>query len=185
MRPSAAPDGTVRVWDPLVRIGHWSLVAAVAGAWITGEGFGAVHEWIGYAALVVVAIRLVWGFVGTRYARFTQFVRLPAATLAYARAVVAGREPRHVGHNPLGAWMIVALVVVVVLTGGTGWLYTTDRFWGVEWVEDLHEGLATLLLWLIALHVAGAVFESVRHGENLVRAMFTGDKRAPGPEDVA
>jgi len=181
---AAARRPRVKVWDAFVRVAHWSLVAAIAGAWIT-EDAGAVHEWIGYAALAIVVARLAWGAVGSRYARFSQFVRSPAATIEYAGRVFARREPRHIGHNPLGAYMIVALVVMVALVAGSGWLYTTDAYWGVEWVADLHEGLANALLVLIALHVAGVAFSSWRHRENLVAAMLSGRKRAPAPDDVA
>ena len=174
----------VRVWDPLVRIGHWALVACVAAAWITHEGGHVWHERFGYATLVIVAIRLLWGVVGPRHARFARFVRGPAATLAYAGRTLAGNEPRYIGHNPLGGWMIVALLLCIVLAGASGWLYTTDAFWGVEWVEEVHEFFANALLVLVALHIAGVVFASVRHGENLARAMLSGKKRAPGPGDV-
>ncbi len=92
----------VRVWDPLVRIGHWLLVASVAAAWFTRHGGGVWHEWIGYAAVAIVAFRILWGWVGSRYARFAQFIRRPSDTIAYARGVVGGTEPRYLGHNPLG-----------------------------------------------------------------------------------
>jgi cytochrome b len=178
----------VRVWDPLVRVLHWTLVASILAAWITGEmdreGAQRLHEWAGYAALAVVALRLPWGILGGRYARFRQFLRGPRATLAYARQVAGGGEPRYLGHNPLGGWMIVALLVAVAGAGMSGWLMVTDRFWGVEWVEEVHEALANTLFALIGLHVAGVAFTSLRHRENLVRAMFTGRKRAPGPGDV-
>ena len=97
----------MKVWDPFVRVAHWSLVASIVAAWFTKE---ALHEWLGYAALGIVALRLVWGGIGPRYARFRQFVLDPAATLAYARAVAARAEVRYLGHNPLGGWMIVALI---------------------------------------------------------------------------
>lgn len=177
-------EATVRVWDPLVRIGHWVLVASVIVAWFTRHG-GAVHEWAGYVVIAVVAVRIVWGFAGPGHARFARFVRPPAATLRYAALVARGREPRHLGHNPLGGWMIVALLGTALLASASGWLYTTDRFWGVEWVEELHEGLANLLFVLAGVHVAGVVVESLRQRENLVAAMVHGRKRAPGPEDVA
>jgi cytochrome b len=176
---SGGAPATVPVWDPLVRISHWLLVATVALAWLTRHGWGARHEWIGYGALAIIAIRFVWGFVGTTHARFGQFVRSPGATIRYAHEVVARREARHLGHNPLGACMIVALLVSVALAGTTGWLYTTDRFWGVEWVENLHAGSAEAVLWLAAVHVAGVLYASWRHRENLVAAMLHGKKRVP------
>jgi cytochrome b len=179
----------VRVWDPLVRVLHWTLVASILAAWITGEiekeAAQRFHEWAGYAALAIVALRLPWGLFGTRYARFPQFLRGPRATLAYAGQVAAGREPRHLGHNPLGGWMVVTLLAAVAAAGLSGWLMTTDRFWGVEWVEEVHEALANTLFALAGLHVAGVVFTSLRHRENLVRAMLTGRKRPPQPGDVA
>ncbi|MCD6040941.1 MAG: cytochrome [Burkholderiales bacterium] len=178
----------MQIWDLFVRIAHWTLVVSILGAWLTSEIDGkaaeVVHEWLGYAALAVLALRIPWGWIGSRYARFSQFVRGPRKTIAYARSLATGHEPRHLGHNPLGAWMIVALIVMIIAASGSGWLYVTDRFWGEEWLEDLHEGLANILFTLVALHVAGVVFSSLRHRENLVRAMITGRKRAPQPGDV-
>ena len=171
----------MRVWDAFVRVAHWTLAACIIAAWFAR---GAPHEWFGYAALGVVAPRIVWGFAGPAYARFGRFVRGPSRTLAYARRVLARQEERHVGHNPLGGWMIVALLGTVVLVGASGWLATTDRYWGVEWVQDLHEVLADVLAALAALHVAGVAYSSLRHGENLVGAMITGRKRPPAAGDV-
>jgi cytochrome b len=166
------------VWDPVVRIGHWLLVSSVAGAWLT-RGPGDWHVRIGYVALAVVAVRLVWGWIGPARARFREFVSSPAVTLLYARQVLAGTERRHLGHNPLGGWMIVALLLDVALVGVTGWMFTTDRYWGVQWVERLHELLADALLVLVALHVSGVLYASWRHRENLVAAMIHGRKRGP------
>ena len=164
------------VWDPVVRIGHWLLVSSVAGAWLT-RGPGDWHVRIGYVALAVVAVRFAWGWIGPARARFRQFVLSPRVTFLYARQVLAGRERRHLGHNPIGGWMIVALLLDVALVGVTGWMFTTDRFWGVEWVERLHELLADALLVLVALHVSGVLYASWRHRENLVAAMIHGRKR--------
>jgi cytochrome b len=172
----------LKVWDPLVRIAHWSLIACIAAAWFTSKS---LHEGIGYAALGIVAMRVVWGGIGPRYARFRQFVMGPAATLDYAKAVAARTEPRYLGHNPLGGWMIIALLATVALVGASGWLSVTDRFWGVAWVQDTHEFLANALLLLAAGHIGGVVYTSLHHRENLPRAMITGLKRAPGPGDVA
>lgn len=174
---------TIRVWDALVRIGHWVLVIGVCAAWFTHEQ-GKLHEWLGYLVLAVVAVRAVWGFVGSRYARFAQFVRSPSATIDYSKQLLAHREPRHIGHNPLGGWMIVALLATTLVVCVSGWLYTTDRFWGIAWVGDLHEHSTNVLLTLAALHIGGVIFSSLRHAENLVAAMVTGRKRAPGPGDV-
>jgi cytochrome b len=181
-------NGEVRVWDPLSRIAHWALAVSVLIAWITSEveleAAKRVHDWAGYAALAVVALRIVWGGVGPRHARFGEFVLSPSRTWSYARAVMARSEPRYLGHNPLGGWMVVALLAMAAAAGLSGWVSVTDRFWGVEWVQELHEALANALLLLIALHIAGVVFTSLRHRENLVRAMVSGRKRGPRPGDI-
>jgi len=171
----------VQVWDRAVRVLHWSLVVSVALAGLSlvdALGVSSLHRPAGYVALVVVLLRSMWGFAGRGHARFAQFVRGPAVTLAYLRRVLAHREPRTLGHNPLGAWMIVALLLCVAALAFTGWLYTTDMFWGSEAVEDLHRALAWTLLALVALHVSGVIFTSWRHRENLVKAMFDGEKAA-------
>jgi cytochrome b len=182
---------TVKVWDRVVRLGHWTLVASIALAWLStiaarATAIGTWHQPVGYVTLAVVLVRVAWGLVGTNpYARFAQFVRAPRATWVYARAVLAKREPRYLGHNPLGAWMIVALMACVIGLALTGWLYTTDRLWGNETVEAIHAMLAWALLALAALHVAGVALTSMRHRENLVRAMFSGTKVAPREGDIA
>lgn len=165
------------VWDLAVRVLHWSLVVTVAAAWLTRHAPGRWHEWFGYATLTIVAARSIRGFTGSRYARFADFVRSASVTTAYARDLLARREARFIGHNPLGGWMVLALLSLVVLVGLTGWLYTTDRFWGVAWVEELHETLSDILFLFVALHIVGVVFTSVRHRENLVASMLHGRKR--------
>ena len=179
----------MKVWDRFVRVAHWTLAGCVLTAWITGEIKHApaqrLHEWLGYVALAVIALRVGWGLIGSRYARFAQFIAAPARTIEYAKAVLRRSEPRYLGHNPLGGWMIVALLVMATLASLSGWLSITDRYWGVAWVQAAHEALSHVLMALIVLHVAGVVFTSVRHGENLVAAMWRGDKRPPEPGDVA
>ena len=182
--PPATHPAKVRVWDPLVRVFHWCLVASFAIAWLSADEWDDLHIWAGYAAAALIAFRLVWGLVGTRYARFVQFVRSPGTVAAYLRDILTGRERRYLGHNPAGGLMILALISCMAALCLTGWLYTTDAFWGVEWVEETHEALANTLLALVGLHVAGVIIAGLRHRENLVRAMLTGRKRAPGPQDV-
>ena len=168
----------VRVWDMGVRGFHWSLVATFAGAWLAADELAGWHEKLGYAILALVGFRLVWGFAGGAHARFSDFVTSPATVLAYLRAMMAGKARRYLGHNPAGGAMIVALLSTLLLTGLTGWMSTTDRWWGVEWVEDTHELAANLCLGLIVAHVAGVIYASRAHGENLVTAMITGLKRS-------
>jgi len=177
-------NGRVRVWDPAVRVLHWTLVAAFVLAWATTVGFAGWHEPIGYAGLAIVAVRIAWGFAGPRTARFASFVRGPRATTAYLRLFLRGAAPRHLGHNPLGAWMILTLIACMVALGVTGWLYRTDRFWGDETLERVHTVLAWAMLALVVVHVAGVAISSFRHRENLVAAMFNGTKRRPEQGDI-
>lgn len=167
----------VRVWDPLVRIGHWLLVAGVVAAWVTRHSASNWHERLGYLVLGIVALRMVWGWTGSTYARFASFVVSPSRTLDYARQLIARNEPRHLGHNPLGGWMIVALLFTITAVCLTGWLYTTDRFWGMEWVETTHSRLTDLLMILVGLHIVGVFYSTYRHRENLIASMLHGHKR--------
>jgi len=131
-----------------------------------------MHELSGYAALALVLLRLALGFRGPLQARFTAFVRTPMDTWDYARAVWKSREARHLNHNPLGAWMVVLLLSLGAGAGATGALYVTDRFWGEAWLIGAHGLLAWPLGLLIALHIAGVIHASWRHGENLTGAMW-------------
>jgi cytochrome b len=170
------PD-TVRVWDPLVRLFHWSLVISFTIAWL-GEGGKRLHQGAGYVVLALVALRLIWGFVGSRHARFRDFVPRPTKLLAYLKSLPGGHPRRYLGHNPAGGAMILLLLAMLILTGGSGWLMTTDAFWGFVWLEDLHKAAANLTVVLVFAHVAGVVFSSLAHRENLTLAMITGRKRA-------
>ncbi|NCQ24953.1 MAG: cytochrome B [Rhodobacteraceae bacterium CG17_big_fil_post_rev_8_21_14_2_50_63_15] len=198
-----------RIWDPLIRIFHWSLVAAYVVAWLTADEWDRLHEISGYVIVALIAIRLVWGVVGSPYARFAQFVTGPRATLAYLADMAHWTERRYLGHNPAGAAMVLALLLTLSGTALTGWLMVepsrlallpempqilapawagdedSGEVGGKEVLKDLHEVLANLTLFLVALHVAGVLLASVRHRENLARAMLSGDKRAPEPGDIA
>jgi cytochrome b len=182
----------VPVWDAPVRVLHWTIVAAFVLCWAsTIEALSAIgpwHEPAGWVGLAAVALRIAWGFVATgecgRHARFASFVRAPRAVLSYTRRVLAGTAPRHLGHNPFGAWMAVALWGCLGAPALTGWLYTTDAFFGDATVETVHEAIAWAMLALVPLHIAGAIFTGRKHGESLVAAMWHGRKRAPQPDDV-
>jgi cytochrome b len=178
----------VRVWDPLVRVFHWTLVTAFAVAFLTEDEWLDLHVLAGYTVLGLVGLRLAWGLIGTRHARFGDFVRGPRVVLAYVRDVTRGRARRYLGHNPAGGAMIVALLVFLTLASFTGLLAYgaselagpfagafTDPRW-VEALEEVHEVLADLTLILAGVHVAGVVASSLLHRENLVRAMVTGTK---------
>ncbi|MBN1237973.1 MAG: cytochrome b/b6 domain-containing protein [Gammaproteobacteria bacterium] len=178
-------EPSIKVWDPLVRLFHWSLAVSFAVAWLTAEDWRDLHEWAGYAAAALIAFRIVWGLVGPSYARFGSFLRSPVTVARYLGDMARGRERRYIGHNPVGGVMIIALIVGLAATALTGWMYTLDAFWGVEWVEETHEVLANVMLALVLIHIAGVAFASLRHRENLVRAMLVGRKRAPGRADIA
>lgn len=181
--PATATSGNaattmVRVWDPFVRLFHWSLVGLFAVAFLTGDDIIWLHLTAGYAIAALLIARVVWGFVGPGHARFRDFVRPPSQVLTYLRDAARSRAARHLGHNPAGGAMVLAMLGLLTGIAITGFMMTTDAFWGAQWVEDLHEALANVMLALIALHVAGVLFASIQHGENLILAMFTGRKRA-------
>jgi len=165
----------VRVWDRFVRLFHWGTVALFATAFLSPDD-KALHEPVGYVLLALVMLRIGWGFVGPRHARFTNFLASPAAVLRYLRLLRQGRAPRYLGHNPAGGMMIVLLLVMLVVVAGSGWMTETDRWFGVPWVDHLHHISAKLLLVLVGLHLTGVIVSSGLHRENLVRAMITGRK---------
>jgi len=193
----------VNVWDIAVRVGHWSLVVLFALAYLSGEiELGTLHAWAGYAIIAIVLFRIVWGFVGTRHARFTDFVFGWQTTLAYARSLITLRPKHYLGHNPLGGWMVVALLATLLLLCWSGLeVYAVEgkgplaqeavtlvpqaqahddqngkRDHESAW-EDVHEVLANFCLLLVFLHVGGVLVAGLVHRENLVRAMITGKKR--------
>jgi cytochrome b len=172
----ARPPATIKVWDLFVRVFHWSLATLFVVAYATGDEIERVHIAAGYAIAGLLALRVAWGFVGPRHARFGNFVRPPREVLSYLRDVMLLRAPRYLGHNPAGGAMIVALMAMLAFTCLTGFMMTTDPFWGAKWVEDVHETLANTTLALVALHIIGVLIASFEHRENLVKAMFTGRK---------
>ena len=180
---SAAP-ARVLVWDAPVRVFHWMMVLVFAGAWLTAESerWRLAHVTLGYTMAGLVVFRLLWGVFGTRHARFTQFVRGPAAVGGYLKSLLRGRPEHHAGHNPAGALAIVALLLLAVAVPATGWALFNDM--GGEWLEDVHEGVANAMLALVAVHVAAVAISSWLHRENLVSAMVTGRKTAPREEAI-
>jgi cytochrome b len=174
----------ILVWDWPVRLGHWLMVGGFCLAWLTGdsETFRLVHVIAGATVLGVATFRLPWGFIGSRYARFVDFVRGPAKVKDYLFSLLRLQPAHHVGHNPAGGWAIVALLALGILTGLAGWATYND--FGGHWLEDLHEGLATAMLTMVIVHIAGVVSGSLLHGENLVRAMVNGRKQGTAEEAI-
>jgi len=184
----------IKVWDPLVRVFHWSLVSAFALAYVTGEDVMSVHVVAGYTIAALLAVRIIWGFIGTRYARFSNFVYRPATVKAYLKDVLAFRARRYLGHNPAGGAMVLALLLMLVATVLSGLLaYGVEEEAGPfaalvagidgDWLEELHEFFANGTLALVVLHVLGVITTSFQHGENLVKSMWNGYKSRKGGEE--
>lgn len=184
-------EAKVKVWDPVVRIFHWSLVSAFFIAYITEEDFLTLHVWAGYTVLSLVFLRVLWGIVGTQYARFADFVYAPQAVKQFFLDTLRLRAPRYLGHNPAAGAMIILLLLALLLTSLSGLavygvedsagplagiLTGAGGFWG-DVFEGAHEFFANFTVFLVLLHVAGVIVESLIHGENLVSAMWHGYKR--------
>ncbi len=180
----------IKVWDPIIRVFHWTLVAAFAIAFLTEDEWLDLHVYAGYTIIALLAIRLVWGFVGTRHARFADFVKPPREVLNYLKGMFSRHSKRYVGHNPAGGLMILALLISLLITSVSGlvtygiegfgpladWLHSFG-VWNDNAFEEIHEFFANFTLLLVGIHLAGVLVSSLAHGENLVRAMLTGVKR--------
>ena len=174
----------ILVWDAPVRVFHWLLVLSFAGAYLTAdsERWRLVHVSLGYTMGGLVAFRILWGLMGTRYARFGSFVRGPGAVMRYGRALLAGRPEHHVGHNPAGAVAIVLLLLLSMALVGTGWALYNDV--GPAWLGGLHDVAANIMLVVAGVHVVGVALASWLHRENLVRSMVTGKKEGTPNEGI-
>lgn len=174
----------ILVWDLPTRIFHWVLAVSFFGAFLTSESDRQLdlHLAFGYTMLGMVAFRLLWGVIGSRYARFGSFAFAPRRVYAYLKSIATFSPQHYVGHNPAGSWAVYALLALAVLAGGTG--YATYADLGGGWVEDLHEGAANALMAVVIVHIAGVLVSSLVHRENLVRAMLSGFKRGAPDEGV-
>jgi cytochrome b len=172
----------ILVWDLPVRLFHWLLALAFAGAFLTAESerYRDVHVLLGYTMLALVAFRLLWAFAGSRYARIASFAYGPKAVAGYLRSLASGRPMHFVGHNPAGSWAIYATIALAIVTGISGYaVYAADVG------ENLHEAAANAMLALVVVHIAGVAIASAIHRENLVRAMITGYKRGHAADGIA
>ncbi|WP_455204468.1 cytochrome b/b6 domain-containing protein [Kaarinaea lacus] len=181
----------IKVWDPVVRVFHWTLVLTFLIAYVTEEDFLTLHVWAGYILLTAIAVRVAWGFIGTRHARFSDFVTKPSIALHYVKDTMKLKAKRYIGHNPAGGIMIVVMLVSLLITGISGlllygveehagpfaaWFVTGSEFWeGI--LEEAHEFFANFTVFLVVIHLAGVLIESFLHKENLVSAMWNGNKR--------
>lgn len=166
----------ILVWDWPTRVGHWLMAAAFLVAYLTGdsESWRLVHVMAGGALAGLVAFRVLWGLIGTRHARFADFLRAPTAAWRYLTGLATGRAPHYAGHNPAGGYAIFALLLLGLLTVASGWPVYQDI--GGEWLEEVHEAVVNLMLLVVGVHLAGVIVGSVAHRENLPRAMLTGYK---------
>lgn len=183
MNQSAA-ESRILVWDLPLRLFHWLLAAAFAGAFLTAESerWRDVHVMLGYTTLALIAFRVAWGFVGTRYARFASFAFGPSRVVSYLQSL-ATRTPHHyTGHNPAGSWAIYALLAGVFAAGATGLAVYNDL--GGRWLEHLHEFVANAVLAVVAVHIVGVMAGSLLHRENLVGSMVTGRKTGPARDGI-
>jgi cytochrome b len=166
----------ILVWDVPTRLGHWLLVASFAIAWLTSESetWKDVHVAAGSLMVAVVLFRLLWGAVGSRYARFGSFTFSPAAALDYLTGLLRRRPAHYTGHNPAGSYAIYLLLALTLLAGLTGWLAYNEL--GGEEIGEVHEFIAGTMLGLVVLHLVGVVVGGLAHGENLALSMVTGRK---------
>jgi cytochrome b len=183
----SAPS-TIKAWDPLIRVFHWSLVSFFLLAFITGDDWVNLHVQAGYAVSLLIGFRLFWGLVGTPTARFSRFVKAPKVVLSHLRGMISFKASHYLGHNPVAAVMVILLLssiallacsgLVMIASEGQGPLAgTLFSSWNGKWMEDIHEFLADFTLLLVFTHLAGVLFSSLLEGENLVKAMWTGRKK--------
>ena len=176
MSASALAESSRPVWDLFVRVFHWTLVSCVLLNQFVLEEGDPPHEWAGYLAAALVAARIVWGFIGSRHARFSDFFPTPARLRAHLQAMRSGLPQHHWGHNPVGALMMFLLMALVIALGVTGWMQGTDAYFGEEWLQELHEVLAHALIIAAGLHAASAIVMGRIERTRLVKAMVTGVK---------
>ena len=184
----SAHQKQVYVWDSFVRLFHWTLVVAFTIAYLTEDDLLAVHVWAGYVVGALIVARLVWGMIGSRHARFSDFIYEPATTFRYVRDLILFRAERHLGHSPGGGAMVVLLLLFLTATVVTGLVvYGGEHQAGPlagmfskdtgEAIEGAHKVLANITLAFVLAHIAAVILASFAHHENLVRAMITGYKR--------
>lgn len=171
----------VVVWDPFVRVFHWCLAATFLLDRFVAEGGDPPHEWLGYAAVGLVAMRVAWGFMAVGPARWSDFWPTPRRVVAHLREVARGRPHRRLGHSPIGALVMIGMMIGIVALGVTGYaMEEIDYFWGDERLHLLHDWISDAVTILAAIHVVAAVVQSLWLGENLPLSMITGRRKAAG-----
>jgi len=172
------------IWDPFVRVFHWSLAGLFAANALIVDDDSWTHQWIGYAVAALVVLRILWGLAGPRRARLASVIPWPRAVTRQITDIATRRRRAHPGQTPLGAVMIFNLILPMLAICASGYMMTRDAFRGIEWVEELHEALVTWAEISILVHIAAVLFESARTGINLPRAMITGTKHVPDDIEI-
>jgi len=180
------PRESLRLWDPVVRVFHLSIAGVFAANYFFNEAGDDWHVWLGYYAMGWLLVRLLWGFVGPRSARWSDFWPTPSRLAAHARSLIAGRPEHRLGHSPIGALVMILMLLAMLTVGLSGWaMEEVDALWGADWPLQVHETAADALLALVIVHIAAALFESVQVRDNLPLSMLTGRRRRlpddPGP----
>ncbi|AXI61300.1 cytochrome B [Pseudomonas kribbensis] len=172
------PRDSLRLWDPVVRVFHLSIAGVFAANYFFNEAGDDWHVWLGYYAMGWLLVRLLWGFVGPRSARWSDFWPTPSRLAAHARSLIAGRPEHRLGHSPIGALVMIAMLLAMLTVGLSGWaMEEIDALWGADWPLQVHETAADALLALVIVHIAAALFESVQVRDNLPLSMLTGRRR--------
>ncbi|MBL4911380.1 MAG: cytochrome b/b6 domain-containing protein [Alteromonadaceae bacterium] len=187
----------ISVWDPLIRIFHWTLVISFFTAYFTEDDFQTIHTWAGYTIISLLLVRILWGFIGTKHAKFSDFIYSKQQIINFIKDTINLKAKRYIGHNPAGGAMIFLLLLSLIMTISTGlFLFAISEGQGPlaplianNWsdfedtFEELHEFFANFTLFLIFVHVVGVVIESFIHKENLIRSMINGKKLAEQNKD--
>ncbi len=188
MKTNLNVTGSVPVWDPLVRIFHWSLVFFFLLAYVSEDEFMGIHAQAGYVVILLVIFRLFWGVFGSKPARFSSFISKPSTVISHLKGMFSRRAPHYLGHNPVAAVMVITLLISLMFTSFTGLVVysgegqgplvgTVFSNWRGDWIEEVHEFFASFTVFLVVLHVLGVMVSSFLEGENLIKAMITGRKR--------
>lgn len=173
-----SPTASIRLWDPLLRLCHLSFATVFVANYFINEEGEDWHRWLGYYAVGCLVLRLIWGFVGPRSARWSDFWPTPARLAAHGRALLRGQPFHRLGHSPIGALVMLLMLTCIGGLGLSGWLMEeVDALWGAGWPMDLHSFLADALQALVCVHVLAALVESLRMRENLPLSMLTGRRR--------
>ncbi|WP_020405469.1 cytochrome b/b6 domain-containing protein [Hahella ganghwensis] len=186
---SKSPNHWIKVWDPFIRIFHWTLAGSFLIAYLTEDDFQSLHVWTGYCVAGLVSFRIVWGLIGGQYARFGNFIKRPSTVLNYCKQILKGNPDRHLGHNPAGGAMVAALLISLAITALCGMALLAGEGAGPlagtlfahlpeDPLEEIHEFFANATLILVLFHVGGVILASFQHKENLIASMIHGRKHA-------